>query len=386
MEIILNQLYRDPIRSPAAFAGVDALWNEAKKIDDTITKRQVRDFLAKQRTYTVHHPRRVRLQRAKTVAAGYLTDVQCDLADFQNIKKENDGFAYLLVTIDVLSKRVFVEPIRNKAVPEMQRAFEAVLARMEMYPHRIYSDKGREFAGERMREFFEEKDIQKHQPNSSTVKASLAENCIRRLKQRLYRYMTEKQTLRWVDIVQKVANGINHSKSRVLGGLRPIDVSFHNARDVRAHVFGPIEAPLRAKIRKLPRYKPGEYVLMSKNKPTFAKERMANYDDELLQVHSVKPARMPYDVTQYKVKDETGDLFDGYFYEPDLQRVHKPESRKYVVERMLESKKDSEGRDWYLVKLKGEPRLRWLNLAHADNPRSVRRLQAASTPRLGRKH
>jgi hypothetical protein len=385
MEVILSQLYKDPIRSPAAFAGVDALWNEAQKIDHTITKKQVREFLAKQRTYTVHHPRRVRLPRNKTVAAGYMTDVQCDLADFQNVKKENEGFAYLLVTIDVLSKRVFVEPVRNKAVPEMKRGFEAVLSRMEMLPHRIYSDKGREFTGERMREYFAERDIQKHQPNSSTVKAALAENCIRRLKQRLYKYMTEKQTLRWVDVVQKVANGINHSKSRVLGGLRPVDVSFHNAREVRTHLFGPIEAPLREGIRKKPRYAPGDYVLMSRNKPTFAKERMANFDDELLQVESVKPARLPYDQTLYKVKDETGDLFDGYFYEPDLQRVHKPESRRHVVERILDSKKDREGKEWYLVKLKGEQRQRWLNLEHANDPQSVRRLQQASSHR-GRKH
>ncbi|CAK5031829.1 unnamed protein product [Meloidogyne enterolobii] len=56
--------------------------------------------------------------------AGYMTDVQCDLADFQKLSRQNNGYNYALVAIDVLSKRVFAEPVRTKKGKDMIQAFE----------------------------------------------------------------------------------------------------------------------------------------------------------------------------------------------------------------------------------------------------------------------
>lgn len=60
---------------------------------------------------------------------------------------------------------------------------------------------------------------------------------IRTLKQRLYRLFSEKNTLKWTDAVQQIANGINTNVCRVTG-LAPVDVNHANAEEVWHRVYG----------------------------------------------------------------------------------------------------------------------------------------------------
>ena len=75
----LKLLYSDP-SSPASFSGFINLYKEAKKIDPTITRKLVREFLDRSRTYTLFKPRRVKFLRSRIIPAGYMTDANADLA------------------------------------------------------------------------------------------------------------------------------------------------------------------------------------------------------------------------------------------------------------------------------------------------------------------
>lgn len=72
----LDRLYNDP-SSPSAFAGVNRLWQEAKKeLGNKVRKKDVLHYLEGHRTYTLTKPRRIHFPRSKTIAAGFLTDIQ----------------------------------------------------------------------------------------------------------------------------------------------------------------------------------------------------------------------------------------------------------------------------------------------------------------------
>lgn len=43
-----------------------------------------------------------------------LNQFQADLCDMQALAKQNDGFKYLLMVIDVFSKKAYVQPLKNK--------------------------------------------------------------------------------------------------------------------------------------------------------------------------------------------------------------------------------------------------------------------------------
>ncbi|KAL3124261.1 hypothetical protein niasHT_006649 [Heterodera trifolii] len=357
MELInatLDKLYNDP-SSPAAFAGVTALWKEARKKLKNLRKRDVQHYLEGHRTYTLMRPRRVHFPRAKTVAAGFMTDVQVDLADFQALSRHNRGHRYLLVAVDVLSKRLFVVPLKNKRAEEMLEAFKQLIDQMPMVPHRIFSDKGTEFKNRLLKEFFEEQEIEKHEPVHSSVKASVAERAIRNVKQRLYRYFAEMETLNWVDAVQKIVDGINSAPSRI-HGMRPIDVDFSNAQKVWKRMYHRQPPLIRRKRR--PHFQKDEFVRMSREKGQFEKGYLPNYGDEILEIDEVLKAVRPI---RYKLRDEHGEKFKGSFYEQELARVRKDAETSYRIEKVYRKRKLSDGSTEMLVKFIGYPNREWIS-------------------------
>uniref|UniRef100_A0A914IEH9 Integrase catalytic domain-containing protein n=1 Tax=Globodera rostochiensis TaxID=31243 RepID=A0A914IEH9_GLORO len=358
----LDPLYND-LSSPSAFAGVEGLQREARKKLDrnklNISKKDVQNYLEGHRTYTLLRPRRVRFPRAKTVAAGFMTDVQVDLADLQTLSRHNRGYRYLLVAVDVLSKRLFVVPLLTKRAEDILQAFKQLIEQMPMAPHRIFSDKGTEFRNRLLKEFFEQQDIAKHEPVHSSVKASVAERAIRNVKQRLYRYFAQKETLNWVDVVQKIIDGINNSVSRV-HGMRPVDVNFKNAQQVWLRIYGTDDDggdKQQQQRRRRPRFRKDEFVRMSREKGQFEKGYLPNYDDEILTIDAVLEGVRP---VRYKLRDERGEKFKGTFYEHELARVRKDAETSYRIEKVYRKRKRPDGSTEMLVKFAGYPEREWI--------------------------
>ena len=172
-------------------------------------------------------------------------------------------------------------------------------------------------------------------------------------------------TKKWIDVLDKVVHGMNHARSRVLGGLRPVDVFFHNAREVRRKLYGPpgkFYIKSEEKVKK-PKFKIGDFVRMAKGRHVFRKGYLPTFEDEILEVIAVKPGgpQSLYGVTRYKVKDWRGEEFTGYFYDEDLQKVHKDENTAYRIEKVIRRKIDKDGRKKSLVKYFGDPTPIWID-------------------------
>ncbi|KAL3109346.1 hypothetical protein niasHT_015191 [Heterodera trifolii] len=291
IENVLERLYNDP-KSPAAFAGVERLWLEAKKeLGNKIRKNDVKHYLEGHRTYTLMRPRRINFPRARTTAAGFMTDCQVDLADFQSLSRHNSGNRYLMVVIDVLSKRIFVTPLRTKKADDMVEGFKRVFSKMPMKPHRIFSDKGTEFKNQQLKKLFDEEEVEKYESTHSEKKAALAERAIRQIKNRVYRYFAQLKTLNWVNVIDKIVSGINNSPSRV-HGMRPIDDTY------------------------------------------------PNYGDEILEIDAVKHHMKPM---RYKLHDAKGEKFKGFFYPEELAPVRKEAETTYRIERVFRKRKRTDG-------------------------------------------
>lgn len=66
MEEILKKTFYDP-SSAGSFGGVQRLYNEVSKKHD-VTEAEVKDFLSRQNTYSLHRDRRFRFKRNKIIA------------------------------------------------------------------------------------------------------------------------------------------------------------------------------------------------------------------------------------------------------------------------------------------------------------------------------
>jgi hypothetical protein len=99
MEAILNAYYN--LNSPSLYAGVKAVYSEAKKRDPKVTIKLVKKILTSQETYSIHKPVQRRFSRNSTSSPGLFAKAQIDLIDWRTLKHYNSGYSYILVCIDV---------------------------------------------------------------------------------------------------------------------------------------------------------------------------------------------------------------------------------------------------------------------------------------------
>jgi hypothetical protein len=340
---LLNQLYTN-LDNASAFAGADKLYEAASEKNPSITRDHVEKFLEQKRTYTIHKPRRLRYRRLRTIPKGFFTDFQVDLADFQKLAKFNDKYKYMLVGIEVLSRRVYAVPVKTKKNVDVKRAFDHLFSQLPALPWAIFSDLGTEFESRDMKNYFKSKDIAKHSSINVETKASMAERMIQTVKHRLYKYFTEKRTLRWIDVIDRITAGINNTINRATG-MRPADVDFDNAAKVWEGLYGGIY-PKRVKSK----LKVGDVVRLSREKETFRKGYLPTFSSLTFDVAKIKRTRP----VTYRVTDpRTGREFGKNWYKEELARaVH---GKDLKVEKVLRERTNKAGAREYLVKWKGEP-------------------------------
>ena len=355
---LLERLYKD-VHSPVSFTSVKPLFDEAKKHDKEVTRRDVEEYLAGERVYTLHRRAVRRYRHMPTLASGLHTEWQADLAVFDRLSKENNGYKYLLVCIDTLSRQLFVEPVKSKSANDMVAGFERLFKRSVYIPWKLVTDQGVEFTAKRVQEFFDSKQI-KHfcMYTSPDFHAGMAERANRSIKERLYRYFTERQTQRWIDCIQDIVSAINNSVNSSIG-MRPVDVNFKNAEKLRLklHAIATARNPKRTA-----RFRLGDRVRIEKYKHRFQKGYLPNFTSEIFTIDKVRKSQTG--PVTYRIRDNDGEVIKGWFYANDLCKVllqkndggdendDDDDGPLYDIEKIIRKRK-KEGLEYLFVKWKG---------------------------------
>ncbi|KAL3117762.1 hypothetical protein niasHT_004891 [Heterodera trifolii] len=334
---LLEFLYKD-LNSPVAFTSVEPLLREAQKTQPKINRIDVQNYLATQRTYTLHRQAKRRYRRLPTLAPGLHTEWQADLAIFDRLAKQNRGYKYLLVCIDTLSRQVFVEPVKTKTSTNMIIAFGRIFKRSKYIPWKVLTDQGKEFTARAVQQFFRTNDVEHFcMLTSPQFHAGMAERANRSIKERLYRYFTERNTYKWIDVVQDIVRAINHSPNSTIG-MCPADVNFKNAEALRQKLHNAAENV----VRRQPRYRVGDRVRIEKYKHVFKKGYLPRFTNELFTVAEVHPERSP---VVYRLRDDHNEIISGWFYANDLCKTLEDKQQKmYEIEKILKKKRQNGNR------------------------------------------
>lgn len=271
----------------------------------------------------------------------------------QKLARHNKGYRYIMVAIDVLSKRLWAIPLRSKKDDEMVDAFKKLQELTPIKPFRYFTDSGREFTNKKLREYLDKEDILKHEASNSAIKAALAERAIRTLKQRIFRYFNHYKTLNWINVLQKFVDGINHSVSRV-HGMRPIDVNFKNAQQVWEKIYGNILEPSKHK----PRFKEGDYVRTTRGvKRLFEKEIIPSWGDTILEVEKIKKQNP----ITYKIRNKSGGpTLRGSYYAEEMAPVRVEADTEKKIEKTYRKRKMRDGTLQLEVKYFGDDKRYWI--------------------------
>jgi len=347
---LLNKLYKN-VTSPTCFTSVEPLLREAKRFNKSITRQDVKNYLAGQNVYTLHRRVVRKFKRMPTLAPCLHTQWQADLSVFNRISRQNGGFNYLLVCIDTLSRQIFVEPVKSKHSGNMINAFKKLFARIKIVPWKLLTDQGLEFTATPVQKYFKSLNMEHFSMITSPKwHAGMAERANRSIKERLYRYFTENKTLKWVDVIQDIVNSINNSFNSSIG-MRPIDVNYENAESLRRSLKEKAleqHGPTRWKDN---RFNVGDPVRVEKYKQVFKKGYLPNFTNEIFIIAKVR--LVPHQPPTYRIRDRGGALIRGWFYGNDLVLVRKRLKESiYIVEKVLDKRRHNR-EDQLLVKFKG---------------------------------
>lgn len=269
---------------------------------------------------------------------------EIDLADMRKWKSYNDNYAYILLCIDVLSKFVFAELLRDKTAKSVAAALERIFERSgNRLPLVIQGDKGNEFLGSLTQKVLKKWGIV-YRKTKNDVKGSVIERFIRTVKERIWRYFTHRYTMRYIDVLEKIIESYNntvHSATK----MTPASVTWYNAATVRENLI----ERYRTKRKKRCKYAVGDYVRISQEKKVFGKGYEGGWSIEVYKIIRISKTRNP---VVYYLEDLKQEQIDCFFYEEELSKVQKSEN--FEIEEILSTRSKGKKKE-VLVKWLGYP-------------------------------
>ena len=285
----------------------------------------------------LHKPVKRKFRKRRVLVSGIDKIWAADLADMRAFANYNNGNTFLLLVIDTFNKYGWIIPLKNKKGETMVKAFKTIFEEGRI-PEKLWTDKGKEFYNKNMDNLRKLHKIELYSTENEE-KSSIVERWIRTMKEKMWKYFTDNNTYKYIDVLPDLVEDYNntvHSSTK----LTPIDASKKkNELTVWRNLY-----PDRYKTSRLnPKFSVGDEVRITKKKKDFEKGYTTRWTEEIF---TIKEIRETNPIT-YKLEDLQGEEIKGTFYEPELQKT---KQQIYRIEKVIEKEK---GRSF--VKWKGYP-------------------------------
>jgi Integrase core domain/Chromo (CHRromatin Organisation MOdifier) domain len=344
----IRSLYYDPSKS-SSFGGVERLYKGVNELDPSVSRKEVKNWLSGELTYSLHKPLRFKFPRNRVVTFSANEQWQADLADMSKLSGSNKGNKYILTVIDVFSKLAFAKPIKNKKPESIISAFKEIFGTGSK-PIKLQTDRGLEFKNKKFLQFLDQEDVHFFTSKNQTTKCAVVERFNRTLKGRLYRFLTSKGTKNWVTILPQIVASYNNSVHRSIG-MRPVDVNEDTRAQVFKNLFGVSSYDELKTQRKRPKLLAGSRVRINKTATTFRRGYLPNWSDH---TYKVKSATTNPIFPMYELEDNEGETLLPKLYTHEVQQVIETPEATYKVEKVVR-RKTEDGVTYAFIKWKGFP-------------------------------
>lgn len=282
----------------------------------------------------LHRNARKNYPRRSYVMRGINDTFQADLVEMIPYARQNKGYRYILMVIDVFSKRAWAKPLKNKTGEETTKAMATIFADHPNHiPRNLHTDRGKEFYNHHFQTLMKKHGIN-HYSTGSKMKASIVERLNRTIMNKIWRQFSLQGSNKWLNNLQPVIDEYNSSHHRTIQ-MRPCDVTKSNEKELLKSVYNPrthIPLNLINNIIKKSKFQTDDYVRISKHKTVFEKGYTPNWSAEIFQISKVLPTRP----ITYLIRDSNDEQLSGCFYSQELQKTKHPDV--YLIERVLKRK------------------------------------------------
>ena len=340
----IKNIYYNP-RHPASYSGIDKLLKVIKKDGKhNISRKKLQNWLSSQSVYTNHRYVARKTRREKIISASKHYQWELDTVSMIRFSKSNDGYKYIMVAIDVMSKFAKAVPMKNLTADSSIAALNIIFK--DIKPTKARSDKGAEFISNKVQNYFREQSID-HFTSQNEVKSAIVERFIKTLKSKLTKYMDQNETYKWVDVLDDVVDSYNQTFHSTIK-MSPMTAQSTDDFDLYKNIyFNPIDTYNKVGMKF--RFNVDDRVKISYIRKTFQRAYDRTFTEEIFTItERFEKQGVKTDI----IKDLNNEAIKGRFLENELQKVFINENTTYKIEKLLKTRK-RRGVKEYLVRWLG---------------------------------
>ena len=228
-----------------------------------------------------------------------------DLIDRSSLSKYNKNYKFIFTIIDNHTKYAWAIPLEDKSGKSTTTAFKNLLETSKRKPHKIWSDRGKEFYNTTFLDFLKQNEIQIYSTNSD-LKAVFAERFNRTLLDLIKKPMYIEGKACWLNHINSALDKYNN---RVHGTTKmtPFEMVTNTNKINNIKIN---------KNEKLPKFQVGDYVRVPDKRNLYSKGYTTNWNRELFKIHKFNPTNP----VTYGLIDENNEQIQGKYYEQEFLR------------------------------------------------------------------
>ena len=243
---------------------------------------------------------------------------QADLIDISRISNQNDGVTFLLLIIDIFTKKVWVYPLRRKSAAEMKRSMQVWLDSLQVKPERLMSDFGLEFRNREVQNLLRSHHVE-WEPARGTMKAAIAERANKTIQILIYKYLSDRETVRYIDVLPQLVSTYNARPHRTLEGLTP-DYADMPENEAAVQAIAHRRYAEVGRARRSPKYKVGDVVRVKTDPHKISQNRRAYAEQYGGEFFTISRINRTLPIPMYYLRSmNTDDEIEGAFYAQELQ-------------------------------------------------------------------
>ena len=272
------------------------------------TSKEINEFLQNQKVHQLHKTTLDKREMQKFITAlKPFQIVQIDLIDYSKFSRQNKGNHFILVGVDVFSRKAFASFIKNKTPSSVLNGFKnwnLSEATFGLKPHIVYHDLGNEFKGV-FNTYCNNQNILNLNCNLGNHKAlGVIDRFCKTIKTILSKYMTNNNTTQIYNVLDEFVNAYNHTPHSSLFNYSPEDVLTNQKAFLDVLQLNQEKLMFNNQIDNKINLKVGDYVRVKLKKNQFEKGYTINYSKRVYQIERLSSNKaILNNGNEYNVKD-----------------------------------------------------------------------------------
>jgi transcriptional regulator with XRE-family HTH domain len=208
------------------FPSINRLYKLVKEANIPVSRKFVQTFLDEQtekqllQTQIKNHPE-------GHIVSNYLNEIwQMDIFDYSKFFESNNKYKYMLVCIDVFSRKAYIEPMLDKSSETAATTLKVILLEAKTTPKIITCDTDAAYEGKAFQQLLsEEKIVLDRVVVGDHHALGIIDRFARTLKIILSKIFIRTKSTRWINKIENVVNVYNKTPHSGILDLTPNDAN-----------------------------------------------------------------------------------------------------------------------------------------------------------------